>query len=163
MSEEIIAWDLSDLYLDVNDPQIKTDMKDIEKLAEDFNKKVKGNINNPNLKPEQLEEWFKKHEDIHEKKFYLYLFSSLLYSTTSLNDGVKNLYSQVQEFNSKINEQTLFFHLELNTIPEEKYKGLLASPDLKNYKHDLEFNRKQKPHQLSEQFYPPFHRDKFLL
>ena len=151
MSEKIIAWDLSDLYLDVNDPQIKTDMKNIEKLAENFNKKVKGNINNPNLKPEQLEEWFKKHEDIHEKKFYLYLFSSLLYSTTSLNDGVKNLYSQVQEFNSKINEQTLFFHLELNTIPEEKYKGLLASPDLKKYKHDLEFNRKQKPHQLSEQ------------
>ena len=51
MPKEIIAWDLSNLYSDVNDPKIKTDMKDIEKLAKDFKKIVKGNINNPNLKP----------------------------------------------------------------------------------------------------------------
>jgi len=150
MSKEIIAWDLSDLYSDISDPKIKDDMKEIEKLAEAFIKTVKGNLTNPDLNPKQLGEWYKLLENIHEKKFYIYLFSSLNYSTTSLEDDVKNLFSQIQEFNSKINEQILFFHLELNRITDEKYDELLTSSVLENYKHDLEFNRKQKPHQLSE-------------
>ncbi len=150
MTEEILAWDLSDLYSDINDSKIDADKKEIEKLAENFSKTVKGNLTNPNLKPQQLAEWYKLFEEIHEKKFYIYLFSSLQYSTKSLKDEVKNLYSQVQEFGSKINEETLFFYLELNEITDEKFIDLLASPELVNYKHDLEYNRKQKPHQLSE-------------
>jgi oligoendopeptidase F len=150
MAKEIMAWDLSDLYSAVDDPNIRKDMSDIEELSKSFVKKVKGNLNSPELNPQKLKEWYELFEEIHEKKFYIYLFTSLQYSTTSLDDDVKNIYSQVQEFNSKINEQILFFHLELNKVTDKKFNELVSSPELQNYKHDLEYNRKLKPHQLSE-------------
>ncbi len=150
MTKSIIAWDLSELYKSIEDPKIKDDMKIIERLAQDFRKEVKGNLSSENLTASQLANYFKFYEEIAEANFYLSLFSSLIYSTTSLDDAVKNIHSMIQEFSSNIEEQLIFFELELNEISDKRFDKLLNSKELENYKHELFFNRKKKPHQLSE-------------
>ncbi|MHA1202931.1 MAG: M3 family oligoendopeptidase [Candidatus Heimdallarchaeaceae archaeon] len=150
MPKEIITWNLAELYKSVDDPRIKDDMKIIRRLAEDFRSDVKGKLREKELTAANLAEYFKIHEEISEATFYLSLFSSLIYSTTSQDDDVKNLHSKIQEFSSNIDEQLIFFELELNEIEDKKFKELLNSKELINYKHQLEYNRKKKDHQLSE-------------
>ncbi len=150
MTKEIISWDLSELYENVDGSRIKEDMQKVEKLAEKFRKNIKGKLNEINLTPLKLKEYFKLYEEIAEARFYLRLYSSLMYSTTSQDDDVKNLHSKIQEFVSNISEKTLFFELELNEIEENKFEDLLNSAELSNYKHEMEYTRRKKPHQLSE-------------
>jgi len=150
MSKQILEWDLSNLYKGYDDPKIEEDMKNIEKLAKKFSSEVKGNLIDTSLKPEQLKEWYIALEEIFERMFYLSLFSGLIYSTTSLDDNVKELKAKVEEFSVKIRETVIFFELELNLISDEKYIEFVNSADLSNYRHALEFNRLKKNHQLSE-------------
>ncbi|MCK5305486.1 MAG: hypothetical protein KAJ72_09550, partial [Candidatus Heimdallarchaeota archaeon] len=110
----------------------------------------KGNLVDVSLNPEQLKEWYITLEEIFERMFYLSLFSGLIYSTTSLDDKVKELKAKIEEFSVKIRETVIFFELELNLISEEKYQEFLNSTELSNYRHALEFNRLKKDHQLSE-------------
>ena len=150
MSKDLIKWDLSDFYNNINDPVIDKDLQDLVKLAEKFNQKVKGNVENPSLTSKQLLEWFKEYETISEKLFYLQIYSILLYRTNSLDDEIKSFYSKMDEFNVKIQENLLFFNLELNKISDNKFIELIKAPELANYSQALKFNRLKKQHQLSE-------------
>jgi len=150
MTEEVIEWDLNDFYSSINDSKIEKDIQQIEKEADEFNKKVKGKLNNPSLTPTQLVEWFKVYESIKEKLFYLELYSTLIYRINSLDEEIKSFYAKIDEFNIGIERNILFFNLELNTISDDKFNELTKAPELTNYFHGLKFNRLKKKHQLSE-------------
>jgi len=102
MTEEVIEWDLNDFYSSINDSKIEKDIQQIEKEADEFNKKVKGKLNNPSLTPTQLVEWFKAYESIKEKLFYLELYSTLIYRINSLDEEIKSFYAKIDEFNTGI-------------------------------------------------------------
>ncbi|MCG3227259.1 MAG: hypothetical protein H7645_10085, partial [Candidatus Heimdallarchaeota archaeon] len=150
MTQEIIEWDLSSLYKSTDDPQIDKDIEEIEAKAKKLIEKARGKLNSDALTPVQMKEWFELYEEASTQAFYLDLYSSLIYSTTSLDDKVKALRAKIEDFSAKIKQQTLFFFLELNQISEEKFKKLINAPELANYKHELEYNRLEKTHQLSE-------------
>jgi len=150
MTEEVIKWDLSDFYSSINDSKIEDDIQQIEKEADEFNRKVKGKLNDHSLTPTQLVEWFKDYESIKEKLFNFEVYSTLIYRTNSLDDNIKSFYAKIEEFSTKIERNILFFYLELNTISEEKFNELLKAPELTKYSHELKFNRLKKTHQLSE-------------
>ncbi|MFW9942978.1 MAG: oligoendopeptidase F, partial [Candidatus Thorarchaeota archaeon] len=86
MTQELIKWDLSDYYTGIDDPRIETDIQEIEKLAEEFNQKVKGKLEDPSLTPEQLLNWYKEYEKISEKTFYFDTYAELLLRTNFLDD-----------------------------------------------------------------------------
>ncbi|MFX1593888.1 MAG: M3 family metallopeptidase, partial [Promethearchaeota archaeon] len=150
MTQEIIKWDLSDFYRDINDPTIQKDILDLEELTEKFSQNVKGKLEDPSLTPKQLVEWYQDYEAISEKLFYFDTYSTLLYRINSLNDEIKSFFAKIEEFKVKIQEKLLFFDLELNQISDTKFEEFIKSPDLKNYSHALKFNRLKKSHQLSE-------------
>ena len=150
MTQEIIEWDLSSLYKSTDDPQIDKDIEEIEAKAKKLIEKARGKLNSDALTPVQMKEWFELYEEASTQAFYLDLYSSLIYSTTSLDDKVKALKAKIDDFSTKMQQDTLFFYLELNQISEERFKELVNSPELSNYKHELEYNRLEKTHQLSE-------------
>ncbi|MFX0000891.1 MAG: hypothetical protein ACFE88_12340, partial [Candidatus Hermodarchaeota archaeon] len=150
MTQEIIKWDLSDFYTDINDPLIETDIQEIQTLAEKFYQKVKGKLEDPSLTPNQFMEWFKEYEKISEKVFYFDLYAELLLSINNLNDEIKTFFSKIDEFKVQIQQKLLFFNLELNKISDNKFDELIKAPELENYTHALKFNRLKKMHQLSE-------------
>lgn len=150
MTQEIIKWDLSDFYSDINDPLIETDIQEIEKLTEEFYQNVKGKLEDPLLTTKQLLEWFKEYEKVSEKTFYLELFAELLLRTNNLDDDVKAFYSKIDEFKVRIQQKLLFFNLELNKISDNKFEEFIKAPELDRYIHALKFNRMKTMHQLSE-------------
>jgi len=150
MAQEIIKWDLTDFYKNIDDPAIDTDLKELEKSVEKFYQKVKGKLADPSLTPKQLLEWYQEYEKISEHLFYLDLYSRLQYSINSLNDNVKSFRSKIEDHKLKFQEKLLFFNLELNLIPEHKFEELLEASELINYSHALKFNSLKKIHQLSE-------------
>ncbi len=148
--QDIIKWDLSDFYTDINDPSIETDIQEIEKLAEKLHQNVRGNLEDPSLTPKQLLEWFKEYENVAEKIFYFELYAELILRISNLDDDIKAFYSKIDEFKVKIQQKLLFFNLELNKIADSKFEELIKTQELEPYKHALKFNRMKKMHQLSE-------------
>ncbi|MFX0141660.1 MAG: M3 family oligoendopeptidase [Candidatus Hodarchaeota archaeon] len=150
MTKEIIKWDLIDFYKSINDSVIEKDIQELENATKNFNNNVKGKINDSSITPKQLLEWFKEYETISEHIFYFELYSELLYRTNNLNDEIKSFHSKIDEFKVKIQENLLFFNLELNIISDKKFEELIKAPELERYSHFLKFNRLKKSHQLSE-------------
>ncbi len=151
MTQEIIKWDLSDFYEDINDPLIETDIQNIERIAEDFHQNIKGKLEDPLLTSNRLIDWFQDYEKVFEKTFYLELYAELLLSINNLDDEIKTFYAKIDEFKVKIQQKLLFFNLELNKISDGKFNELIKSPELKRYIHHLKFNRMKKMHQLTEE------------
>ncbi|MEJ2248251.1 MAG: M3 family oligoendopeptidase [Candidatus Lokiarchaeota archaeon] len=150
MSQEIIKWDLSDFYENINDPQIDHDISDLRTAANKFNENIKGKLTNPELSANQLLMWFKEYERILEKLTYLAFYSQLVYSTNNLDDQIKSFHSKIDDFSVDIQQDLVFFELELNNIDEKKYNFFLQDDKLKKYHHELKFIRSKRPHQLSE-------------
>jgi oligoendopeptidase F len=150
MTQEIIKWDLSVFYENIDDPKIDKDIQNLEKAADSFYKKVKGKIEGSTLSPELLLKWFKEYEAISEKAFYLELYSTLIYRINSLDNDVKSFFSKIDEFKVRLQEKLLFFDLELNKISDENFEELIKARELRQYSHALKFNRMKKHHQLSE-------------
>ena len=48
MDIELPTWDLSEIYKDIDDPNIESDIIKIKKLSQDFSNKWKGKIKNLN-------------------------------------------------------------------------------------------------------------------
>jgi oligoendopeptidase F len=150
MTQEIIKWDLSSLYKGTNDTRIDKDIEQIKGNVKKLIENAKGNLNSDSLTPIKLKEWFELYEEIIKRAFYLTLYSGLYYSTNSLDDDVKALKTKIDDFNAKVYQDIIFFYLELNQIPDDKFKKLVESTELSNYKHELKYNRLEKNHQLSE-------------
>ncbi|MFX1572831.1 MAG: M3 family oligoendopeptidase [Promethearchaeota archaeon] len=150
MVDELIKWDLSDFYKNIDDPLIDNDIEEIKENSEEFYQKVKGNLENPSLTPQQLLEWYQEYEKISEKVFYLDIYSLLIYSINTLDENVKSFHAKIEDFKVTIQEKLLFFNLELNGISDEKFEEFIKAPELFNYSHALKFNRSKKKHQLSE-------------
>jgi len=150
MSKEIIKWNLSDFYDSINDPNIDRDLQNLINLASSFKERVKGKLVAPSLTSNQLSAWFKDYESISEKMFYLEVYAELIYLTNTLDNDIKSFHSKIDEFKVKIQENLLFFNLELNKISDDKFKELTKTSELSIYSHALKFNRMKKTHQLSE-------------
>ena len=150
MVENLPIWDLSDYYKDINDPQIDKDIEELKQLSETFNNKVKGKLKDELFTFDQLQQWLKEYEQIGEGTFYLETYSQLLYRIMSLDDEIKAFRSKIEQFTVNIQENLMFFFLELNEISKEKYEELIQTSELNTYKHVIEFNRLEKAHQLTE-------------
>jgi oligoendopeptidase F len=150
MVETLKVWDLSDFYDSIYDPKIEQDIQSLIKSSIAFNEKVKGKLTQSSLTADKLKMWFEQYESIAEKTFCLDTFSQLIYRINSLDDDVKSFRSKVEELIVEIQENLLFFFLELNEINEQKYKDLLKSKELTPYSHAIKFNRFLRPHQLTE-------------
>ena len=51
---EGVTWNLSDLYLNLNDPQIEKDIEDAFSQAKSFEEKYRGKINSESVTPSFL-------------------------------------------------------------------------------------------------------------
>ncbi|TFF89947.1 MAG: hypothetical protein EU548_05515 [Promethearchaeota archaeon] len=150
MANEQITWDLTDFYAGPEDPHIQGDIEDLVGRAQNFKENIRGRIKTDRFTIEELLKWYKEYEGISEGIFYLETYSQLLYSINVLDDNVKALVAKIDDYKVKIQENLLFFNLELNEISEEKFTELIGSPELKQYRHALLINRMRKPHQLTE-------------
>ena len=77
-------------------------------------------------------------EAIAEKSGYLYAFPSLVFSADTRNTEAMQFLDKVKEALTKIDNQLLFFDLELQDLDTSKFSELQASPLLSTYHHYLD-------------------------
>ncbi|MBW4538540.1 MAG: oligoendopeptidase F [Myxacorys chilensis ATA2-1-KO14] len=141
-------WDLSDLYRGFDDPQLEQDLQTLQKQATEFRDQFRGRVNT--LSPEQLTECFKTLEAIAEKSGYLYAFPSLIFSADTRSTEAKQFLDRVMEALTAIENQLLFFDLELQGIEADQFARLQQATVLKTYQHYLNRIANYRPYKLSE-------------
>lgn len=148
MKNSLPAWDLSDLYKNMTDPQITKDMETYRKSAVKFAKIYKGRLHS--LSAEEL---VKAIEDIEKRSLIagrLGGFAYLNMVTQMKNAEAVAFYQNIEEKMTDYAKPTIFFSLEFNKLPEAKIKEWLKDKKVAEYKYWIKRLRKFKNYQLSE-------------
>jgi len=121
----------------------------LQQQAIEFRNTYRGNVKD--LSPEDIAACFKKLEAIAEKSGYLYVFPSLVFSADTRNSEAKQFLDKVMEALTSIENQLLFFDLELKKLDAATFAALEAAPVLQNYRHYLNNIARLRPYMLSEE------------
>jgi oligoendopeptidase F len=147
MGTSEITWDLSELFKGLTDPCVEKAISDVAVLAENFEKRYRGKIQNSNA--EDLLKCIREFELFQVKLQDLSLFASLSFAANMALPETQTLYDKVGKFEARLGKQLAFFSLELGALVKDKPQ-LIAEPSLEGYGHMLERVQRRVAHQLSE-------------
>jgi oligoendopeptidase F len=142
-------WDLSDLYQGFSDPKLKQDLEALQQTAHAFRDRYRGRVKD--LSPNQVADCLKQLEVISEQSGYLYAFPALVFSADTRNTEAKQQQDKMLEAITGIENQLLFFDLELKGLDASQFATLEAAPDLQPYRHYLSMIAQFRPYTLSEE------------
>ncbi|MBD2102617.1 M3 family oligoendopeptidase [Leptolyngbya sp. FACHB-261] len=142
-------WDLSNLYRDLEDPKLNSDLEQLKAEALAFREQFRGKVTN--LDAAQVATCLAQLEDLSTRSGLLYAFPSLIFAADTRNTLAKQVQDRVLEALTEVENQLLFFELELQDLPEAQFARLQADPSLKNYQHYLNRSAVFRPHKLSEE------------
>jgi len=149
MTENEIAWDLTEIFASHDDPKIAETMsrllKETEKIINDY----KGKITSDSFTPQKLLDLFKKQEKFQADLSELDLYKNRLYSAKMTIPESEALKNKVEDFMTKLSKDLAFVELDVakyvNDMP-----SLVNDPILSNYQHILENIKRKFPHNLTE-------------
>ena len=141
------AWDLSDLYKSIKDPQINKDLEAYKKNALSLQKKYKGKLEK--LSAEEFLRALKLLEKNSVLGGRLGGFAYLNMSTQMKNPEAMIFYQNISEKLTDFAKPTVFFSLELNKLPETKINEWLKNKDVAFYKPFIKRVRKYKKYDES--------------
>lgn len=141
-------WSLSDLYQGFDDPQLVQDLEALQQASDQFREAYRGNV--AQLIPTQIATCLQQLEALAEKSGYLYAFPSLVFSADTRNTEAKQFLDKVMDALTTIENQLLFFDLELQGLDASQFEQLQTFSGLQNYRHYLHRIAKYRPHKLLE-------------
>ncbi len=147
---EGVKWNLTDLYLSLDDPKIEEDIKNALSRAESFEEKYRGKINSETIKPFFLLQALKELESISEQIGKLISYAYLIFAADTSNAKHGAFLQSVQEKSTGIRKHLMFFELEWIGLSDKIADPLLEDSALSHYRHFLQNERRYKPHKLSE-------------
>lgn len=148
MTNKMPAWDLSDLYKSINDPQITVDLEAYRAMALDFADKYKGKLANLSAN-----EFLAALQDIEKRSIIgsrLGGFAYLNMVTQMKNAEAVGFYQQIEETLTDYAKPTVFFSVEFNALPDEKIAQWLEDERIYAYRYWIKRVRKFKDYELSE-------------
>ncbi|MFW9779261.1 MAG: M3 family oligoendopeptidase [Candidatus Heimdallarchaeota archaeon] len=143
-------WDLGFLYQGTNDPQIRTDLKRAEEIAQHLTEKHRGKIQNGEISSKDLLDFFQQVEEIYAILSRAGGFASLLFAQETSNDDFKSLDTEIQGLSVEIRNQLVWGELELGKMDDRIVEKYLLDPSLANYHHFIMVLRLSKPYMLEE-------------
>lgn len=144
-NETLPSWNLADLYLGKNDPQIEIDIAATSKLCSSFVQNYKGK-----LQGEHLYQAIRDYEAISDLFAKIGAYAFLQYAQDQSNAENSQFFQNTSERLNQISEAIIFFTLEVNQIEDSALDQLLLDSKLAVYKSWLKDLRVEKPYQLSE-------------
>jgi oligoendopeptidase F len=153
-------WNLADLYLGLEDPQVKRDLDraDAESLA--FEQDYKGKLATLAGEPQAgsaLAAAVKRYEALDDLLGRLISYAGLVHSGNTVDPDRAKFYADVQERVTAASTHLLFFGLELNRLDDARLEAAMREPALGHYRPWLEDLRKEKPYQLEDRIEQLFH------
>ncbi len=147
-SSEDVIWDLTHLYQDTNDKNIKKDIETIKNKVVVFSTKYRGKLKN--ISPAEFLDAITEYEELSQKTTRLGSFAYLNFVTQSNNAEASAFLQRFQEISSQFQKELLFFELEWASLEDEAANPILENPALGKYRHYLEKLRKYRQHQIIE-------------
>ncbi len=147
---EKVVWNLTEFYVDIDDPKIEEDILQVNTLIEKFIKKYKGKINSKDLTVEFLKTALLDHEEIQYVGANYVLYASLLLSKNVTDEKSEIFYQKINEISSEQNTKLTWFGVEWLQLEDEIADSIIEDPLLSEYKHSLLHSRLMKKHTLSE-------------
>jgi len=145
---EDVAWDLSDLYENGDDPRLEADVEEAEAAAASFRERYHGNV--AGLDAAGLAEAIEERERI-ESTLTRAIYYAHLWFATDMADAPRGaLVARLTEKGAAVDTQLLFFSLELADLDDDAAEALLAEDVLERWRHWLRSVRKYRPYLLSE-------------
>ncbi len=149
VTQEAPAWDLSDLYTGLTDDRIPADFATLASEAEAFRSTYRDRV--ASLSPSEILSCLQTLESLSQRLGVLYAFPSLIFAANTRDGEAKQAADRTIESATEIENQILFFDLELKKLSESQFAILLASPELQVYHHHLTKMAKYAPYTLSEE------------
>ena len=149
MTDNEIAWDLSEMFTNHDDPRIKENMDALQKQVDDFVSEYKGKINAATFSAKQLYDLFKKQEKFDADMDEITTYAYINYDAKMTIPESEALKKKIEDFETEISKSLAFFNLEIGKFVNDK-KELINDPILRDYKHYLEKIQRNVPHLLSE-------------
>ncbi|MGH7792380.1 MAG: M3 family oligoendopeptidase, partial [Thermodesulfobacteriota bacterium] len=112
VGSEGVTWNLSDLYIRLDDPQIERDTEGAFERAKSFEKRYRGRINSEEITPALLLEAVRELESISEQIGKLVSYAHLVFAEDTGNPKHGAFLQEVQEKATQIRKHLLFFELE---------------------------------------------------
>ena len=148
MKKNMPAWDLSDLYKNMDDPQIKKDLETYRKSAIKFAKTYKGRLHE--LSADEFCEAIKDIEKRSKLSGRLGGFAYLNMVTQMKNAAAVAFYQSIEEKMTDYVKPIVFFSLEFNQLSQTKINEWLKDKRIKKYKYWIKRIRKFKDYELTE-------------
>lgn len=145
-----VAWDLSDLYSSVKDSKIDQSLADSLERAQEFARKYRGRIDSPDLTADTLLSAIKECEQLAVDLTKPAAYASLVFSADTSKPAHGALMQSVQERQSQIAIEIMFFELELMSVQPEVIDPIMRDDRLANYRHFVHHARLFRDHRLSE-------------
>ena len=136
-------------------PRFAADLERAEQEAKLFAEAYRGKIADLAAEPdagETLAVAVKAYESLQDLTGRIMAYASLLYASDTSNPAIAKFYGDAQERVTALAGDVLFFELELNRVDDSKLNAAMAAPALGHYRPWLEDIRKEKPHQLADDF-----------
>lgn len=138
-----MEWDLSDLYLSPEDPNLERDLAEALNLASGLDPKDL-------LHPSRAEGLFRRYEEALEKAYKPLNYASLYFATRTQDPVAKALLDRVRNRYTEVRNRLVPLEVALRKLPEEAFQALLEHPGLADLRHFLQRQRAYAPHTLSE-------------
>ncbi len=145
-----VRWDLSALFLGIDDPKIETTWSEAMARAEHFESTYRDQINSADLKAETVLAALTEIEAIYTLVAKPMGFSSLLFSTDSSDPKIGAFMQKQREKGTELSVKVMFFELELQAAPKSVIDSIAQDPKLANFRHYIETARALSPYRLSE-------------
>ncbi|MGC8712638.1 MAG: M3 family oligoendopeptidase [Leptodesmis sp.] len=142
-------WDLSDLYQGFDDPRLMQDLEALQQTAANFRDNYRGKVKD--LSAEQVLDCLQQLEAISQQAGFLYAFPALIFAADTRNTEAKQMQDKVMEAVTGIENQLLFFDLELKSLDDQKFAELESESVLQPYQHYLYNIAKFRSYKLSEE------------
>jgi oligoendopeptidase F len=148
-----ITWDNSEIYQSLSDPQIEKDLKTIEETTNELLSYGEMILEYLQLleKNEDVPHSYEKFEKflLLEKQNVIMIRSLAVYASCfavvdSKNTDAKALSSKVMKYSTEFGKSTKPMHVLLSRLPEEFVNTLFERENVKEFKFNIQQQRKQK-------------------
>ena len=140
------VWDLTEIYTDIKDPKIKTDLKKIRDSSNKFVKKWKGKIKD--LNPSDFLSCIETYQKICESLHKIGTHSSLIFATNMEDPEISRYNSSVSDEFTEIFSSLIFFTLELSKVNDVKIQNWMNDKNCSKWEPYLKVLRKRNPYLL---------------
>lgn len=143
-----VVWDLSCLYHDIEDIQIKKDVELMEEKVVYFFSQYKGKLNTMTAK--QVSGAINELELIIMMEGRVKSFAYLNLITQTGNEQASLFWQKMEEICTRVDNDLLFFNLEWASFEDSVTQNFMNDPVLADHRHYLGQIKKLVPYHLSE-------------